>query len=592
MSPLGTAGLGTVLAALAMAPLPEELRAAAGVTLLLWLPGRGLARHLSDDPLLRPALAVAVAVGAAGPVVLLARGLGLGAAGVAAGAVGLAALSAALPAAPARALAPGPALGRVALGVALLATAWAWRDTIRRPLDAYWWGEGVEEGFEGGGSAGLPRPGRGWEAVQPLGGGDGQALVLRADSDHPYLSGPVDGRLVLVLRGPVGARLGAGGAEVVVEADPVVDPEEGPVPRYLEEGAAALPLDLHLGAGDRLELELSQPRESLLYVLPSAEALWELHGRGTLRFVHYYQLLNMVEQLRWARELGVSRWVTDVQPPLWTWALAGPVLLAGGGLPTTNVALLLLLGATGAATLAALVRLAPRAPLLAWTLPALALAEHAKLLYEPGSAGLPDTLYTFFVLLSVAGLTRSGPGFVFAALGAQLSRYPGALLTGLAALFAGSARRIAALAGAVGAAALGFAAVGTVTGELPGWLETVWWETGPEHWHGEASPGVLLARVPAFYLLWLGYAGGAPLLAALAPGRAVRQLLGTAVTYSLLLCTIDHTPSHYFLPLLHLSVAAAVCATELPRSPWLRRILTIAVAAGLWISLARVAVTG
>ncbi len=70
-------------------------------------------------------------------------------------------------------------------------------------------------------------------------------------------------------------------------------------------------------------------------------------------------------------------------------------------------------------------------------------------------------------------------------------------------------------------------------------------------------------------------------------GGVLRQgALLTALSYSLLLCTIDHFPSHYFLPLIHLSaVALAAGAGTLPqRLPrWI--ILGLGVAGLGWSAL-------
>ena len=40
----------------------------------------------------------------------------------------------------------------------------------------------------------------------------------------------------------------------------------------------------------------------------------------------------------------------------------------------------------------------------------------------------------------------------------------------------------------------------------------------------------------------------------------LRVILGTALIYSLILGTIDHNPSHYFLPLVALTGPAVICA--------------------------------
>lgn len=177
---------------------------------------------------------------------------------------------------------------------------------------------------------------------------------------------------------------------------------------------------------------------------------------------------------------------------------------------------------------------------------------------------MPDSLYAVGLLGAAAALgacrgaddlngERRLAGW---ALVAQLCRYPGlvvVMMMSVAARRPWAAARAAALVAAVAA---GFGIAGAVTGELSGWVETVSWETGPEHWHGEYDPSVLLARIPDFFWLWLCAAGGTPLLAAVRWPPGTRICLGAAVAYALVLGTIDHSPSHYLVPLVWLSVVA------------------------------------
>ena len=115
-----------------------------------------------------------------------------------------------------------------------------------------------------------------------------------------------------------------------------------------------------------------------------------------------------------------------------------------------------------------------------------------------------------------------------------------------------------------------FGMYGLYRGQLQNWLDTVAWETGPEHWHGNYDWNTLFSRIPSFYLLWLQYSGGCLFWALLAlarnrqnpRSRGTKAALGGALSYSFLLCTIDHQPSHYFLPLLHLSVIALLILGE------------------------------
>ena len=435
---------------------------------------------------------------------------------------------------------PRPALAVVA-GAVLLG-AWFARSAgdVARPLDRYWYVAGVEDRLPVRSAAPAVL---GAHAVV----GEADEGVVRGEPGAPLtLTGPHPDPFLILVHGPVGQGTTGLGAPVVVRSDPVEDAAEGPVARYQDAGVAARWVD---GLAEGEALHLQPDADVQLYVVAAQDGVWSLHGSGELRWVHYYQLLNMVEQLRWAD----ARWVTDVQPPLWTRVLAPALALTGGGQPTVNVllALVLALGVLGGVGF--LQRHAPDAPTAAWLLPGAAAVVVGKLVLEPGSAGMPDALYGVAI---VAGLAGRYEGF---GLAAQLLRYPGAAVVALGALLAGDRRAALRLGALVAAVAALFGLGGAVTGELDGWLGTVAWESGPEHWHGEHDPAVLLGRAPEFYRTWFTYAAGTPLLAALAWPRGTRVALGTAALYSLLLCTIDHSPTHYFVPLVTLSALALGC---------------------------------
>ena len=464
-------------------------------------------------------------------------------------------------------------------GVALLLLlAWFGRSAgdIARPLDRYWYLEGVDQELPEAGGPCIAIDG--WAEVTPMGDPAEGLTRLRPAGPVAHLSG-CDTRQAFAMRGPVGAEVaGLPGGPLVVLADPVERPEEGPVWRYLDAGVAGRWLGGSPTAGDAippesaaLTLTFSQPETTTVFLLPTQAALWTLHGSGELRYAHYYQLLNMVEQLRWAQ----GRWVTDVQPPLWTWILGPALALTGGGQPTANVLFTGVLALTALAGLRFLRRFAPDAPVVAWALPGLAAAVTGKLLMEPGSTGMPDALYAVAIVAALAG-----PTLPFG-IAAQLLRYPATGVVVLGTLLAGAWREAARLVGAVLATAAAFGLLGWLTGALDGWLRTVAWESGPEHWHGQTDPAALLARVPAFYRIWLFYAGGTPLLAAVAWPEGTRVALGTALGYSLLLCTIDHSPSHYFVPLVQLAAVACGCSAAALRPAWARTLLATMGAAGL-----------
>lgn len=546
---------------------PEWLRAVTAVLAVCWAPGRAWAARWAD-PLDRWLATgwLGLLVGAA--AFLFGKATGLGGAGVLAFA-GI--VAAAAPAArPGARVDPRVATGAVAGLVALCFWSAERHGAIGRPLDAYWWDPHAEELAE---EARAPQPGGGWVMHKPGAWADHGALVLHPRTAHPTLIGPTDGPMLVLLRGPVGARMWLGDTPVEVTADVTVDAEEGPVWRYLDRGVAVARVDHALAGGETLDLLLDDPQHSTIYVVPSTDALWSLHNLGELTFTHYYQLLNLVEQLRWARE----RWVTDVQPPLWTPMLGAVEAVTGGDLVTANVLFLYVLALAGVAGLRFVRRWAPDAPLVAWLLPGAAAVVHGRLMLEPGSTPMPDSLYAVAIVTALGGPLELG------GLGAALLRYPGTGVVAVGAVFAGEARRAGRMLALVVGVAVLFAVGGAVTGVLPQWFATVRWETGPEHWHDDYDPATLLGRVPAFWRIWLTYAGGAPLLAALRWPRGTRVALGTALVYSLLLCTIDHSPTHYFLPLVHLSVLAVACTAAACRTPVLRVGLPALVLVGLSI---------
>lgn len=561
--------LPAALAALVLARGGDELAVATlGIPALLWWPGRGIAARLTTDPLARIVLAFWISVTGMVAAVLIAAWTGLGGPGVLAFAVTLTAFGERLSPLPAARVARGPSIGAFAVVLAVGFAAWDHRTQLTTPMDGWWWSPDVESTWER--PAALPQAGAGWTTRTKFGA---HAWKLEPRVGDPFLLGPGNGGAILVLRGPVGATMQVRDRTVAVQASPVEDREEGPVRRYRDRGTVAVAVKITLDAGERLAIRLSQPLASTVYLLGSEAGIWELHGAGELRFAHYYQLLNMVEQVDWATELYADRRVTDVQPPLPSYVLAAPLGLTNGDLPTVNVLFLFELLFVGLAGVLTIRAWAPDAPSIAFTLPAVATLEHARMLLEPGSAGQPDTLYTLAILGAVASLAH-GRGYATAGLLAQLCRYPGTLVVVIAGLLAGRPRLALGMLGLVLGVAAMFGLGGALSGSLPGWLATVAWETGPEHWHGEADPAVLFARIPRFYALWLGYAGGLPLLAAVRWPAGTRVALGTALIYSLLLCTIDHSPTHYFVPLVQLSAIAAGTTAAALRGP-LRTVLPV-----------------
>lgn len=563
---------------------------------VLWAPGLGWARRL--DPLATglqrgldaawiallltvPGFALVRALGA-GPDLVLHLALGWGLAGE----LAARGVQAAPPTSPRRTWV-------AAAGVLLAVGAFvAWQaPALRRPLDAVWWLQGADEGP----AEPVPwEPGAGWGVVEPVGWEEQRCARLEdPGQDGGVLRWGGAGRVRLLVRGPVGTTLEAAGRRAEVQRDPVEDPEEGPVPRYLDRGVAGLVLDL--GPGD-LEVRLAVPPEgpgqAELWVLPGVEGPWSVHAAGALRYVHYYQLLNIVENLRWAQELAVDRALTVNQPPLWSYALAVGVGLVQDDLPGAAAVFVWVLVLLGLSAVRLQELLAPRAPGPALLLPGLGAVLVGQLMLEPGSLTFPDPLYTAALVAGIAAL-QHGPSWRFAALGlcAGLLRYPGVVaLVLVAAVQSAVDRRVpwallrALALGTLGLGA-GFGLLALAGGQLGEWLEILLFETGPEHYHGETRPAVLLARVPEFYGLWLGYTGGGLLAALPLAGRGAKVALGGALVYSLLLCTIDHFPTHYFLPLVVLGlVAVGANAAALRAAPARWGLPTLALLAGLlWL---------
>jgi hypothetical protein len=474
---------------------------------------------------------------------------------------------------PRRRLSPRAGVGLAVAALLLLGTAVWKREALGRPLDAFWYADGLEDMS----ATPVPwSPEQGWDDNTPLGWEElGVGRLDDAAADGGRLNIQERGHIVLLLRAPVGAGLRAkqfrsSVGDTVddswtewarVESDPTQLEEEGPVPRYLDRGVVALPLDVQPGSWT---VQVDSPEPVSVYVLPAQEAQWSLHASGDLQLVHYYQILNIVENQRWALELlDNDRWVTVNQPPLWTWVLATSSLLVSADVVGANLLFLAVLGILSVAGVRLLQVVAPAAPWPAWALPGAMAVVHLKLMLEPGSTNFPDSLYAAaFVTALVAMHQKGALRFALIAVAAGLLRYPGTialtLLLGTYALAYRSPpwRKLAWTWGLVGGIASALAVFGALTGQLHEWLGALWFETGPEHYNNNQEAPPLLGRPPLFYWTWLKYTGFGLLAVLPWSGRASRWVFGSAAIYSLMLCTIDHFPSHYFLPLLALSAVA------------------------------------
>lgn len=575
--------------------LPWWVKAAVCIPAVLWAPGLGFARWLGGGraPSLQLALDAAwISVALSVPTVTLCRAAGgspelLLHLSLAWGLLG-SLLAWRAPRAPHSRKGAWVAFAAVVL--ALGAWMGANRVELSRPLDGFWYHpKADEEGHDpvpwsatdGWGEVEL----RGWEEA-------GAAALSDPEGDGGTLAIGGEGRVMFALRGPVGATLqvvqeGHESEVVRILADVIEVEEEGAVPRYLARGVVGLAFDAQVGPAT-VKVEGARG-PTTLYVLPSTDAVWSLHADGALRFVHYYQLLNIVENLRWAHELLRDRWITVNQPPLWSYPLAVSLALVDPDLPGANALFVWVLLLLGLACVRLVELVAPDAPPPALAMPAVAAATVGLLMLEPGSTTFPDPLYAAALVAGLCALREPEVWrFVLVGLCAGLLRYPGVVALSIAALTHGLTlgvwpkRQLPALWGAVLALAAALAGVAAFTGELQEWLNILWFETGPEHYHGDTALASLLPRVPEFYATWLRYSGGALLAALPLAGRSTRFVALSALAYSLLLCTIDHFPTHYFLPLVALSAVAVASNAAALRNRALRWLLpTLALLGGL-----------
>lgn len=485
-------------------------------------------------------------------------------------------------------------------GIAVMAAvAWVaiWRaGDIARPLDSYWYLDGADKWRH----EALPI-----QVVDPL------ELELHGHEDSGALSvtprdgtvtlraeAATEGHLVLAVQGDLGAEVRAAGAQGRVEASMPGFPGEGLIRRYLERGVAAIEVPVQLEEGETLEVAATGDR---LYIMTTADAIWMLHAEGTLRFVHHYQILNQVENQVWAQEMLRDRWATLNQPPGWSPLLSAATVVTQAELPAAGALFLLVLVVVGLSAVRLCAVLVPRAPTLAVMVPAMMVAAHGLLMLEPGSQNFPDSLYAAAIIAVASAIAEGRLGWIAAmGIAAGLLRWPGVVVSSIFLMTwwqaSGKAPWTAlrhlwswVVVGSV------LAAIGVFTGVLEDLLFILYFETFPEHWHGEYSVTKLLPRVPGFYALWGAYTGGGLIWAIVgcasprpSPARtATRWLLGAIGIYSLMLATIDHHPTHYFLPLIAVTGVAVVSAAEAWRGHKLEAVIPAAVTIGVLLLLWR-----
>ncbi len=468
----------------------------------------------------------------------------------------------------------------ILLAVAILSM---WRASdIARPLHGYWHLEGADEWRH----EVLPiAPDEASAPVYTHGNPDAPAYSL-----HP-IEGPIRlqangdaaGTLIIAVQGPIGSTLRVDEQVAVVQQSMEEKEEEGPVRRYLKKGVAGLLVPVSLAKGESVTVHARGER---VFVMPGADALWSLHAEGTLRYTHYYQILNQVENQVWAQEMLSNRRVTLHQPPGWSPLLSTATVLLTDDMQAGSILFLWVLVMVGLSAVRLCKLLAPSAPLFAYAIPGGMLLSHGLLMFEPASQNFPDSLYAASILAVAAAIASGRHGWI-AALGiaAGLLRWPGVIVSTIFILAWWRTKgtlHVLALKRLWGLVCLGaiLAAIGVYTGELVDLLFILYFETFPEHWHDDYAITSLLPRIPGFYALWTAYTGGGLLLAALAWGTTpseartgLRWVLGSIATYSLLLCTIDHHPTHYFLPLVGITGVAVVCASASIEKRWLQNTL-------------------
>ncbi|MBM74164.1 MAG: hypothetical protein CMK59_02080 [Proteobacteria bacterium] len=473
--------------------------------------------------------------------------------------------------------------GIYAVLIALLFLCFWKGSDLTRPLDGYWYLHGAADDHQ---EKLALKPARNWETIEEIGWEEAGAVRLVPSSKNPdfIATDRVNGRITLLVRGPVGSSISVlGERNVVLSAmsEPLyntsVGIEEGPVRRYLEKGVAGISIWADLQPGEYLGLDVVGDE---VYLLPSSEAVWALHSTGKLRYTFHYQLLNQVENLVWAQEILVDRRFTWNQPPGWSPLLAASMALTVEdmqGAAALFFWVLMLIGLTNVRLCSVL---SPQAEREAFYVPAAFMLVHALLMIEPGSFNFPDSLYTAALLAVALQVFKGTPsGFGFMGMLTQALRWPGTVVT----LFFIIAYRLRmgvwGPAGKKGLLVLGgcvlfgvlCSVVAVFTGDAEDLLFILYFETFPEHWHGNYSPIDLLSRVPSFYGLWLMYSGGALLLivpflfgsSGQPERKSLHVILGATFAYSLLLATIDHHPSHYFLPLVALTAPCLVLSSSL-----------------------------
>lgn len=473
-------------------------------------------------------------------------------------------------------MSPRERWGIGSLGIAMLVII-VWKSaSIARPLDGYWYLKNADDPRH----QLVPlRPANFWADTEIIGGIDSGAFAMTPTTPSPTLiaDSRVNGRITLAVRGPIGSHISAKGKRAEVQRSVIEEEQEGSVDRYLESGVAAISIWADLQPGEQISLSVSGDR---VYLMSSSDAVWALHGSGELRYTHYYQLLNQVENQQWANEMLTTRRFTWNQPPGWSPVLSTSNILVAPDLQGASCLFLHVILLVGLSSLQLTTVIAPRAIRMAWSVPALLMMVHALLMFEPGSQNFPDSLFAAAILGMWASIfQKEGRRFGWMGLLAQALRWPGAILGTLFILTHHWWNKpnstdvlksgLQTLWGTILVGVL-IAGIAILTGDAEDLLFILYFETFPEHWHGNFNPIDLLKRIPSFFTLWSFYTGGMLILslpfAFNSYNKSLTPILLTMIGYGLLLGTIDHHPSHYFLPLVACTgpifVASSTCIPQ------------------------------
>ena len=492
-------------------------------------------------------------------------------------------------------LPPRERYGLLSIFLALVFLMWWKAPDIARPLDGHWF---LEQADDPRHPLQPIRPANGWRSVETIGWAEAGAFKMLPSTSFPTLISDhrTNGRITLAVRGPLGSYIEANGTRNTVAQYMAESEEEGGVRRYLDSGVAAISIWADLQPGDVLPIKVEGDE---VYLLASSDAVWSLHAEGDLRYTFYYQILNQVENQVWAEECLEDRRFTWNQPPGWSPILAFSNVMIAPDLNGAACLFLYVLFLVALSSLRLISIVAPRAQALGWTVPALLMLSHANLMLEPASHNFPDSLYAAAVLGILIGLfSKESLRFGILGVATQALRWPGAILgSGFLILYAWREKislrpylKFLWIGTGVGVLATGLA---FLLGDAEDLLFILYFETFPEHWHGDYNLWTLLSRYPMFYKKWTMYTGGMLLLSLPflwnKQNKSVFTILGGGLAYSLLLASIDHDPSHYFLPLVALTgpafVASSTCIPNLNQQKIYLSLGVIGVVTYLWIGI-------